>query len=329
MSDTHENTRNDESLRQKLADKLVGRDRTDERDTRADVTHGDVGSGDAASGDVAPQSGPRHDDTTRRDTVLDERRGPDQGPGGHREQARWDAPVRDDAARDDAARDDAARDDAAHDGGRLGSDRPGAEDRLGGGPAVDPGSRGTAHDPGSRDPGSRDPGSRDPGSRDTVHDTARGGQPDSGVQARDVTSGSIGDAGPRHEQATGTTPGAHDGPGGPGHAASAGTGSAGRDPAPGDGQGGRQGDPALIPQDRSADYLRRWESLKAGFVDEPRAAVRDANQLVGQVLDELEELFRAQRGELERDLGNDEASTEDLRLALGRYRSFFDRLLKI
>ncbi|MFR9801427.1 hypothetical protein ACL02T_03870 [Pseudonocardia sp. RS010] len=89
------------------------------------------------------------------------------------------------------------------------------------------------------------------------------------------------------------------------------------------------GHATLIPQDRSADYLRRWESLKAGFVDEPRGAVRDANVLVGEVLDELEQLFQRQRSELERDLNNESASTEDLRLALGRYRSFFDRLLTI
>jgi hypothetical protein len=89
------------------------------------------------------------------------------------------------------------------------------------------------------------------------------------------------------------------------------------------------GHATLVPQDRSADYLRRWESLKAGFVDEPRGAVRDANVLVGEVLDELEQLFKRQRSELERDLNNESASTEDLRLALGRYRSFFDRLLTI
>ncbi|MCE3554304.1 hypothetical protein LWC33_22970 [Pseudonocardia sp. RS11V-5] len=89
------------------------------------------------------------------------------------------------------------------------------------------------------------------------------------------------------------------------------------------------GHATLVPQDRSAEYLRRWESLKASFVDEPRGAVRDANVLVGEVLDELEALFKRQRSELERDLNNESASTEDLRLALGRYRSFFDRLLTI
>ncbi|GEL21448.1 hypothetical protein PSU4_04020 [Pseudonocardia sulfidoxydans NBRC 16205] len=84
---------------------------------------------------------------------------------------------------------------------------------------------------------------------------------------------------------------------------------------------------ALIPRQRASDYQDRWQVLKAQFVDEPRTAVRDANELVGQVLDEIEETFRTQRSDLERDLHDDAASTEDLRLALGRYRTFFDRLL--
>jgi hypothetical protein len=83
----------------------------------------------------------------------------------------------------------------------------------------------------------------------------------------------------------------------------------------------------LIHPDRAHEFQRQWTALKADFVDEPRYAVRRANQLVGEVLTELEELFRAQRAELEHGLDDDSASTEHLRIALGRYRSFFDRLL--
>lgn len=86
---------------------------------------------------------------------------------------------------------------------------------------------------------------------------------------------------------------------------------------------------ALIAPDRAASYNSRWDDLKGQFVDEPRGAVRGANELVGEVLDELEELFRRQRSELEHGLDNEETSTEDLRQALGRYRSFFDRLLSL
>jgi hypothetical protein len=320
MSDTDENTRNDESLRQRLTDKLVGRDRNEDRDAHRDDTHSDDTYGDGPQ-----QADARYDDGTDRGTAA-------SGEQGGRPREGRVEPARDDD--------------------RLASNRPGAEERLG----ADSGDVGTgtsgprAGDLGDRTPGAHDREVGDGGMHDpAMHDGGAGG---GGVQARDVTSGSIGDAGrggPDHRDAGG--------PGGPGAtiAGAAGaaadrrdstdrTGPTGPDrhatggpqdgvrqgEAPQDGtDGARGGDPALIPADRSADYMRRWESLKAGFVDEPRAAVRDANQLVGQVLDELEELFRNQRGELERDLGNDQASTEDLRLALGRYRSFFDRLLKI
>src|SRR5207344_2605074 len=83
----------------------------------------------------------------------------------------------------------------------------------------------------------------------------------------------------------------------------------------------------LIPPERAESYNSRWNELKSEFVDEPRGAVRGANELVGEVLDELEELFRRQRADLEEGLESDQTTTEDLRQALGRYRSFFDRLL--
>jgi hypothetical protein len=83
----------------------------------------------------------------------------------------------------------------------------------------------------------------------------------------------------------------------------------------------------LIAPERAENYNNRWTQIKGQFVDEPRAAVRGANELVGEVLDELEELFRRQRAELEQGLDSEQTSTEDLRQALGRYRSFFDRLL--
>jgi hypothetical protein len=90
--------------------------------------------------------------------------------------------------------------------------------------------------------------------------------------------------------------------------------------------GTRQGT-TLIPPERAESYNSRWNELKSEFVDEPRRAVRGANELVGEVLDELEELFRGQRADLEHGLDSEQTTTEDLRQALGRYRSFFDRLL--
>jgi hypothetical protein len=98
---------------------------------------------------------------------------------------------------------------------------------------------------------------------------------------------------------------------------------------PGDGAAGEGGaHEPLFPRQRADEYAARWDAVKGGFVDDPRQAVGQADQLVGELLDELQELFRAQRQGLEQDLDADEVSTEDLRLALRRYRSFFDRLLK-
>ena len=67
--------------------------------------------------------------------------------------------------------------------------------------------------------------------------------------------------------------------------------------------------------------------MKGEFVDEPRRAVEQADHLVGELLAELHGSFSRQRHSLDHGLGTDETTTEDLRIALGRYRDFFDRLL--
>jgi hypothetical protein len=66
------------------------------------------------------------------------------------------------------------------------------------------------------------------------------------------------------------------------------------------------------------------------FVDEPRDAVQKANDLVERVTARLTEVFAQERANLEKDWGaGKDVSTEDLRQALRRYRSFFDRLLSV
>lgn len=77
------------------------------------------------------------------------------------------------------------------------------------------------------------------------------------------------------------------------------------------------------------DELRaRWEAIQAGFVDEPRRAVEDADALVAQVIRQLAESFAAQRDRLEHQWSQgDQVGTEDLRVALQRYRAFFQDLL--
>jgi len=72
----------------------------------------------------------------------------------------------------------------------------------------------------------------------------------------------------------------------------------------------------------------RWSNVQASFVDEPRRAVEEADKLVATVMQRLAEGFAGERSKLEKQWdGGENVSTEDLRVALQRYRSFFDRLL--
>ena len=78
-----------------------------------------------------------------------------------------------------------------------------------------------------------------------------------------------------------------------------------------------------------AERLRnRWQEVQAAFVDEPRTAVKDADSLVAELMQRLAETFSQERERLESHWdGDGDVSTEELRVALQRYRSFFDRLL--
>ena len=72
----------------------------------------------------------------------------------------------------------------------------------------------------------------------------------------------------------------------------------------------------------------RWMEVQTGFVDQPRESVEEADRLVADLMQRLTAQFSEERSRLEAqwDRGDD-ASTEDLRVALTRYRSFFERLL--
>jgi hypothetical protein len=85
----------------------------------------------------------------------------------------------------------------------------------------------------------------------------------------------------------------------------------------------------LFAEREITDFRSRWSTIQTAFVDEPRQAVQDADKLVASVMKRLAEGFANERSGLEKqwDRG-DNVSTEDLRVALQRYRSFFDRLLK-
>ena len=84
----------------------------------------------------------------------------------------------------------------------------------------------------------------------------------------------------------------------------------------------------LLPTDQTGQYANRWEKIQAGFVDEPRESVEQADGLVAELMQQLASSFADERQRLESQWDNgDDVSTEDLRVALTRYRSFFERLL--
>jgi hypothetical protein len=86
----------------------------------------------------------------------------------------------------------------------------------------------------------------------------------------------------------------------------------------------------LLSPDEAKEFRVRWDTIQGGFVDEPRRAVEQADSLVAGAMTRLAEVFAEERAKLEGQWDRDESvSTEDLRLALRRYRSFFGRLLSV
>jgi hypothetical protein len=86
----------------------------------------------------------------------------------------------------------------------------------------------------------------------------------------------------------------------------------------------------LFSESEMGDFRSQWSKVQTGFVDEPRRTVEEADKLVAAVMRRLAEGFADERSGLEKQWeSGDNVSTEDLRLALQRYRSFFDRLLKL
>ena len=88
--------------------------------------------------------------------------------------------------------------------------------------------------------------------------------------------------------------------------------------------------PLLFAEPETARFREEWNAIQIGFVDEPRRSVEKADALVASVIQRLATSFSEEKNRLEGlwDRGED-VSTEDLRLNLRRYRSFFDRLLNV
>ena len=86
----------------------------------------------------------------------------------------------------------------------------------------------------------------------------------------------------------------------------------------------------LFPGPETQGLRSRWQAVQGEFVDEPRRAVEEADQLVSSVIGRLSEVFAEEREKIEQQWPKGaDMSTEDLRQALRRYRAFFDRLLAV
>lgn len=86
----------------------------------------------------------------------------------------------------------------------------------------------------------------------------------------------------------------------------------------------------LFSPDLADGFRAEWDAVQISFVDDPKQAVRKADELVAQVMKSLAESFANERTRIEGQADSTEqASTENLRVALRRYRSFFQRLLSL
>jgi hypothetical protein len=86
----------------------------------------------------------------------------------------------------------------------------------------------------------------------------------------------------------------------------------------------------LFSGEENSDFRSRWDTIQVGFVDEPHRAVEEADKLVASAIQRLAQIFADERTKLEGQFKRgDNVSTEDLRVALQQYRSFFSRLLSV
>ena len=151
---------------------------------------------------------------------------------------------------------------------------------------------------------------------DVEHENTDMEQSEAGGAVREDVSSGMPSAEPRHaELSTADIAGGHGGPAE--RQADAGVAPM-HDSAP------------LFPENEAQTFRGRWEKLQISFVDDPRKTVQEADALVAEVMQRLAQTFAQERERLETEWerGGD-VSTEDLRVALQRYRSFFGRLLSV
>jgi hypothetical protein len=92
----------------------------------------------------------------------------------------------------------------------------------------------------------------------------------------------------------------------------------------------RDDDFAALFEDNEAEQFRtQWLEIQSRFVDDPSVSVKDADDLVADVIKNITRSFADKRMALEGQWKSGDVSTEDLRVAMKRYRSFFNRLLTL
>lgn len=90
----------------------------------------------------------------------------------------------------------------------------------------------------------------------------------------------------------------------------------------------RAGDTGLVSSEAASQFSERWQVIQTNFIDEPRASVEAADALVAEVIETISKRFSDERSRLEAQWErNEDVGTEDLRVTLQHYRSFFERLL--
>jgi hypothetical protein len=194
-------------------------------------------------------------------------------------------------------------------------------DALPAGADRDKGSRDMAdRDMTDRDRADRDMGGRDMADRDMADRRMGGGDMGGrGMDDRDMGGRDMADPGMDDRDMGGRDMAGRDAGGGPDR------GMAGRD---GTDRGTDGADVALLDPADAEDLRRRWSDTQARFVDDPREAVQTADGLVAELMQTLARSFSEHKGELETQWrSGGDPDTEELRQALRRYRSFFDRLL--
>jgi len=85
---------------------------------------------------------------------------------------------------------------------------------------------------------------------------------------------------------------------------------------------------SLLNREESENFRKRWNEIQGKFVDEPRSAVEQADELVTEVIELITQMFNNEHRSLEAQWNEGkDVTTEDLRIALQRYRSFFNSLV--